>query len=601
MRKKKLALLFAMAWLLWLNALAGVTGSHLPINQNNITYYSVIIPFNVVSTTYSGNYKMKSICKEDTTTVWISGDTSTNSGTGVKLNQIRGLKSSTLYRFKTIVWKDTLPPDTIIGGTFTTAAAPAYPSITINEIPKIGSSQLVVTVTGANGYAPKLWGIYGNLYEYTTDTMSGTGNFKDTLYLETPEANTVQYYCIWFHPGIGVPLRDTLIKCDSFKTPEIIAGTISGLVMVSGIDTMKVSAVVSLGTFPGTVTFIAKDSLGVIRGSSAQISATISGIYSYVFRGLNQNTLYYVEAMLNDSVSTDTVVGSKRTLIRPLKPAPAARFITSPAPVTYCGHIDLGGYTIIPSSGDIGRAVIVRGLDSNLSNMIDTIQRFNTIMTNLSQGVFSTPAPQTGVRYHWRIITWSMDGVMAVSPAISCPSGPRISPNYLLDVVGLSTSQNPVLEISGDAFCESAVIYITAYNSSTGQTFYDTIDVGYDHFSINEPWPNLPPGDWTVYSSLRTASFTIESEMPKVTRNLATGIKQNISEQIYVFPIPTTGMVRIEGIHGGGSVTVTNITGQVIYKGIVSQMIDLTGNPVGMYNLQIENDAGIANKKIVIQ
>ena len=36
-------------------------------------------------------------------------------------------------------------------------------------------------------------------------------------------------------------------------------------------------------------------------------------------------------------------------------------------------------------------------------------------------------------------------------------------------------------------------------------------------------------------------------------------------------------------------------------KGIISQMIDLTGNPGGMYNLQIENDAGIANKKIVIQ
>jgi hypothetical protein len=68
-------------------------------------------------------------------------------------------------------------------------------------------------------------------------------------------------------------------------------------------------------------------------------------------------------------------------------------------------------------------------------------------------------------------------------------------------------------------------------------------------------------------------------------------------EKFTIGPNPTYGLVTINNIQKG-DVTITSMSGQEIFKGLVSDNIDLTNYPAGMYILQIINDEGMATVKL---
>lgn len=691
--KKTLLLALVSIWVS-MSAFATTTVAWFPPNSSNIGYDSARIVYKITATTFISNHKEKLLVKKNNSSVWVAADSLMTSTIGINRSLgAHNLLSSTNYMYAVTISDTSSTRDTVICPlyTLTTKPYPVFATVTAQEIPKIGISELpisaVLTGTSDSFY---IYANYGDLYENSSDTIYANGTTTGTLHLITPNAQDEISYCIWVHSDL---LGDRLMDCDSFITPAFTRGTITNVTKTSGMDTIAVTATISTGTFPGTLKFILKDSIGTTLQTSAIVSVNASGLYPYVFRNLignkfyrfeiafkdsigvdtsrgfirtspyvfgsisntsatrgvdsikvfstitlgtfsgtvkfvlkdsiggvlqtssvmtvdttgsyvyifrnlNQGTLYRFEIILKDSSHVDTARGMIRTLYRVLLPAPVAYFKTSPAPVTYCGHIDLAGYVITGT----GRAAIIRAFnDSNAVNMSDTTRSFSVTGT-VNQGVYSESAPRTGGRYCWRIITWSTDGVMAISPAISAPTYNEGSdPNYLVTPIGFSTSPTPTLQISGDAFCTSTVLYFTYYNTTTGQTFFDTVDVGYGTTNgLSIPF-NYPPGDYDIGYNLRTANgLSIFITLPRIRRtNVVTGIKQNLSETVSIFPSPGNGLINIKGIEKG-EITVTDIAGQVVlYFKSFSSQVDITDKPAGIYYLSIETDDSKAVKKII--
>lgn len=603
--KKTLLVALVSVWIS-MGAFATTSVVWLPPNPNSIGYDSVRIPYNLVATSFVGNHKERLLLKKNGTNTWFPADSLVSNSLGVKNMGARNLLSATNYFYAVeISQHDTLPKDTAFCTlyTITTKAGPVKPSISVQVIPKIGTSELIVTSTITNGtnYSYQIYSIYGDLYEFTSDTMSASGTKKDTLHLLTPNAQTQTLYCLWFHSSVT---GDTLMNCSSFTTPGLVGDSVTASVISTGTDSATIRAnVIRDGDGSSSLTFIVKDSTGTTTVGSFTTAVNGTGNYSRTQYGLLDNKLYRFYVISRDTLGNDTITGSFRAKQRIPKPAPVASFIYAPAPVTYCGHIDIAGYKIIPSDGDVGRAVIVRKVnDSTLSGSWDTIQVFATVTSTISAGITSFDAPQTGVRYYWRIITWSADGLSAVSAAINAPTASYNPPSFLIDQVGFATS-TPTVDISGNAFCESAVVYITITNTTTGQVWYDTVDVGHNSFDTSIVFPNLPPGNYTVRGNLRMAGgSSIIKETPPITRTVvSTGVKQNTLQNVSVFPNPSNGFFSITGIDEG-TFRVFNSLGQQITGGNIFHENSLQGNPPGMYILQITNKKGeTAVKQLILQ
>lgn len=602
---KKTVLLALVSIWISIGAFATTTVAWLPPSTNNIGYDSVRLVYNVTATSFTGNRTERLLLKKNGTTTWFSADSLFTNVLGIKNLGAKNLLFATNYSYAVEFSKDTLPKDTVICPlyTFTTKAGPLRPSISVQVIPKIDTSELIVTSTITNGtnYSYQIYSIYGDLYEFTSDTMLASGTKKDTLHLRTPNAQTQTLYCLWFHSSIT---GDSLMNCSSFTTPRLTGDSVTASVLSVGIDSVTIRAnVIRDGDGSSNLIFIVKDSTGITTIGSFMVNVNGTGNYSRTQYGLLDNKLYRFYVVSQDTLGNDTISGFFRTKQRIPKPAPTANFVYSPAPVTYCGHINIAGYVITPSNGDVGRAAIIRKVnDGSLSGVWDTIQVFGTVATTISAGTTSFDAPQTGVRYYWRIITWSSDGLSAVSAAIDAPTANYNPPAFLIDQVGFATS-TPTVDISGDAFCASAVVYVTITNTTTGQVWYDTIDVGYNSFDTSIVFPNLPPGNYTVRGNLRTAGgSSITKETPTITRTVvSTGIKQSTLQNVSIFPNPSNGIFSIQGIEEG-TFKVLNSLGQQITSGNISLEINMSGNPSGMYILEITNKKGqTAVKQLILQ
>ncbi len=692
MKKQYLALMLIM---ISACAFANTTITWLPPNSSNIGYDTARVVYKVTATSIVGNHKEKLLVKKGIDSAWIAADSIMASTIGSNRSLgARNLMSSTTYMYAVTISDTSSARDTVICQpyTFTTKAYPVFPTVTVQEIPKIGTSELIISAV-ATGTRDSFYihANYGILFDdYSDDTIRANGTTTGTLHLNTPNAQDEITYCIWIHSDL---LGDRLINCDSFITPSFAKDTIRGVTATSGMDSIKllmdvgigtyagnlqvtvkdssgtvvrtssiipanvsglypyvatglmgnspysyqviiwnaigtdtfrgtirtkpynfglisntsatayidsfrIFATITLGTFHASIKFVKKDSTGAQLQISPVIQANTNGIYSYAFAG-TQGTLYRFAIIINDSVHVDSISGAIRTLRRILAPAPVAYFKTNPAPVTYCGHIDLAGYAI---SGT-GRAAIIRAFnDSNAVNMRDTTRSFFVTDTS-NQGTYSESAPRTQGRYYWRIVTWSTDGVMAFSTAISAPTynGSTDSVSYQVSPVGFATSANPTISISGDAYCVSTVLYFTYYNVTTGQTFFDTVDVGYGITNgMSIPF-NHPPGDYEIGYNLRNANgLSIFVTLPRVKRNnIVTGIRNNISEQVSIFPVPNNGLINIQGIEKG-EITVYDVSGQVVFKAkSFSNQVDIMDKPAGIYIITIETDNDYARKEVV--
>lgn len=86
---------------------------------------------------------------------------------------------------------------------------------------------------------------------------------------------------------------------------------------------------------------------------------------------------------------------------------------------------------------------------------------------------------------------------------------------------------------------------------------------------------------------------------------LPTGaIELSAASELNIFPNPSSGIVSFDKNYFGGSdfnVTVYNVQGQVVMQAVNSPVINLSGNPEGIYNVVLKsNKTGVLNRKIVL-
>ena len=99
------------------------------------------------------------------------------------------------------------------------------------------------------------------------------------------------------------------------------------------------------------------------------------------------------------------------------------------------------------------------------------------------------------------------------------------------------------------------------------------------------------------------------SEKSNILNILITGVKENsMPVDLLIYPNPTSGKINIvfENSSENCNYEILNLTGQIIFqknipkKGIISEQIDLSGQPFGLYFLKIQSTENIFIKKFII-
>jgi len=81
------------------------------------------------------------------------------------------------------------------------------------------------------------------------------------------------------------------------------------------------------------------------------------------------------------------------------------------------------------------------------------------------------------------------------------------------------------------------------------------------------------------------------------------GIGEAFGAHLHIYPNPTDGIVRVDGLQGTVAVEVLDATGRVISRsgnsGSASLTIDLSGQPAGFYLLRLSGAEGVAVRRVV--
>ncbi|OQX82327.1 MAG: hypothetical protein B6D64_00520, partial [Bacteroidetes bacterium 4484_276] len=84
-----------------------------------------------------------------------------------------------------------------------------------------------------------------------------------------------------------------------------------------------------------------------------------------------------------------------------------------------------------------------------------------------------------------------------------------------------------------------------------------------------------------------------------------TGISINITDHIFIYPNPSTGIFLIKGIDENAMVEILDVRGQLIRGRIKisdnGKEINLTGKQPGIYMLKIFTEGQFIYKKVVLQ
>jgi hypothetical protein len=173
------------------------------------------------------------------------------------------------------------------------------------------------------------------------------------------------------------------------------------------------------------------------------------------------------------------------------------------------------------------------------------------------------------------------------------------APNGVMSITGMTIAQRPTISVSGNIWCSVTTIHVVIQNLNSLVIVYDTImDVGSNgQYTRNWTLPVIPNGDYVAKLWVESQYGGPFQDLYFYGRNVVTGIRNNTLEKFTIGPNPTYGLVTINNIQKG-DVTITSMSGQEIFKGLVSDNIDLTNYPAGMYILQIINDEGMATVKL---
>lgn len=528
--KKKISTLI-MGFLFATSTFA-ITGTQLPVNSNDIGFDSVVATMNVTSITpfTPADYQTFLIAKKMGDSVVIFGNPIVTNGIGRKTSGIYGLMYGTTYQFWR-VFKQGNVYDTIYCGTFTTLAKPSFPTISVVKQPAVSTSLLIITVTGADRYYPQITAFYGNRYDSTSNTITGTGTFTDTIRLTTPNANIAINYCLYFEVSAGVPVADdTIVKCDSLRTPSLMNAQLS-LNTVSNLTTNSARTSVSImkGSFNGTLKRILKDSLGVVVRTLQDTAVTAAtGTYPADYTGLSADKFYKYYFIYSDQLRTDTVWGSFRTAQRALVPAPTVT--VSPSITSNCGMLTLTQFTVTPISGDTASAHVVMSITGNFNDSV-TVESFfgiTSARTIYNTDILNLPA---NTRVYLKVIATSVDGLKNESNVVSGLTPPIImGPTMDIAIINNNTA-NPKLQVIANGNCDRATGFIEIkQNGFTVRSI--TISIGSGSYDSLIDLSTLPEGDYVVEAVAKTAMFP-NGILRAVAfhKGLATGIKENFSKK----------------------------------------------------------------------
>ncbi len=88
-----------------------------------------------------------------------------------------------------------------------------------------------------------------------------------------------------------------------------------------------------------------------------------------------------------------------------------------------------------------------------------------------------------------------------------------------------------------------------------------------------------------------------------VVASIGTGMSSYRTEGVVVIPNPSDGKFYLQGIQSPAEITITDLTGNVVYLKTISTektIIDLTGKPKGIYFLNVKLNNRTLNQKIIL-
>lgn len=524
---KKLLLIF-VAVFLSLGASASVSGTHLPIAPGDTLYDGVTISTYVSNISFTGNYETYLIAKKVGDSTWLNGNSITSIGMGVKTSSILGLHYGTTYQFSR-VFKKSGVFDTLPGTTFRTLNAANFPTISVQKVPKIGFSMLIVTFTGDVHLYSELRAWYGPTYEQS-NLVFGTGNWSDTIFLFTPTANTTYSYFFTFHVDSITGLRDSLLNNNySIVTPAIGDGSISNQSATNVTeDSATINATVQLGMYTGTIQFHVKDPASTsYLQSSPVIPVNTNGNYSYIFSGLSDGKDYSYVIIFRDTLDADTLVGHFTTLAIPKTPAPAVMFFGGTS--SDCGVVYVS-LKVTPVFGDTCRFVILRRIINTTG--WDTIYSRNLLTAMLTLSDLELTAPLGDTRFEFQIVGYSKDLVISRSLIINVLTPAGNIPAISVQVEGMTISPTPYITFTSDGMCDfsTTTVEIKKIPSSV-PVFTDSVEVGVAQYQGRINLPNFANGDYHVEVCIFNRYGSPDCYEKDFSRVLATGIIEHKPEE----------------------------------------------------------------------
>ncbi len=486
--------------------------------SSDSTWKSITLTSYIISSDLPSPSSWRIIGKKTGDSVYLQGDTLITTSVGTKVTTLQHVAPATTYRIKLIGWKNAVA-DTIDMGYVTTASLPSAPTVTYDVFPKIGVSTITVHVAGAHGYRYKVKAIYGTSY-VSSNSIIGTENFTDTLYLSTPLPSTAYSYIILGYYLDSVPgLADGPIKTGTLTTPAVDTGYIIGTTIgvTAYRDSVRASVSIHAGMYPGTLIWSLYDSTGSLIFGRIVSGIINSGSYSQLFSGLMPGTLYYLNVQYSDQLNTDSLSGYIRTLPRPT--IPAANVSLSGSIMSNCGRITIGTIAITgTTSGHLTLFKIARGTDG--ATFPDTVLVIPGISRDTTLYNLDVPADLANTRTYYKGIVFSEDNISNVSNVVNAKTPPGDVPSLSLEV---KDSIVPVVITTGDGWCDRTTILITLYNSAHNSVFTTAIDAGTALYRKRILTTQLPAGNYTFHVCARNQYGEVCND-ESFSHFLATGI-----------------------------------------------------------------------------
>jgi hypothetical protein len=119
--------------------------------------------------------------------------------------------------------------------------------------------------------------------------------------------------------------------------------------------------------------------------------------------------------------------------------------------------------------------------------------------------------------------------------------------------------------------------------------------------ATNQTYNATQPGNYTVIETTNGCSSAVSSPVNITT----TGINETTNIVVFeIYPNPNNGEFIFNGLDTASKIEIFNMTGQLVYQTVsnnLSQLINLSNKPSGIYFYRISTDSKYHHGKIFIE